>query len=69
MFVYFSLLAYFRHVPPWFPVVSLHEVHRLSPKMQGKKLKKQGYSVLGFYLQFCNFEVQGIMPYLVSETW
>ena len=36
-FVYFSLLAYFRHVPGWFPVVSLHEVHKLSPKMQGKE--------------------------------
>ena len=51
-FVYFSLLAYFRHVPGWFPVVSLHEVHKLSPKMQGKNKKIGGIPFWGFIYDF-----------------
>ena len=35
-----------------------------------KKIKKQGVNqLLGFYLQFCNFEFCRIMPDLVSEAW
>ena len=67
MFVYFSLLAYFRHVAGWFPVVSFHEVHKLYHIMQGKN-NQRGVFLWGL-LRFCNFEFQGITPDLVSEAW
>ena len=50
MFVYFSLLAYFRHVAGWFPVVSFHEVHKLYHIMQGKKYR--GFPFWGFIYDF-----------------
>ena len=52
MFVYFSVLAYFRHFAGWFPVVSLHEVHKLSTKMQGKNFKKRVTPFWGFVYDF-----------------
>ena len=47
MFVYFLLLAYFRHVAGWFPVVSFHKVHKLYHIMQGKKIKNIGFFRFG----------------------
>ena len=52
MFVYFSLLAYFRHVAGWFPVVSFHEVHKLYHIMQGKNKKYRGFPFWGFIYDF-----------------
>ena len=52
MFVYFSLLAYFRHVAGWFPVVSFHEVHKLYHIMQGKNKPTGGFPFWGFIYDF-----------------